>query len=575
MGKPIVSALAALPPDATNEEREAVAKAEVLQKLSSQAWRLNNLYWVEDENGKKVKFKPRWEQRELHNKLHSLNVVLKCRQPGISTYCAILAADQSLFCSHKTTGIIDKTDKDAVRKLEKIRFAYDHLDDPGPPADPSDTAGIGALVKAAIPMVTNNDHEIEWLNGSKVWAGTNMRGGTLQFLWITELGYISFYDPKGAEEIRKGALNTIHKDNLVLIESTHEGGKFGVYYALVKLAMEANEPLSAMDWKFHFFAWWRHTDYRLDIDHGYRPTPEELVYFARLEERGVKLSPEQRYWYIKKKATIGDAMLSEFPSVEEECFEAVIKGAIYGRLISALRAGKKIVDFEHDRNSPIFCFWDLGFSDYTAIWFLQFVGREVHALAYRCNHGQGLEYYVARVRELESRYEMPVTMHYVPHDADKKELTSGGKSARDVLRELGLSNTRVVTRTPDQWVGIHRLRALLPRFYFHKTECGRSWQNQGREMPGGVGCLEGYHTKEDASSGIIRETPVHDDCSHGSDALRTFAEAELSGLIQGIGTSQIAAQSGPGSGMPSVILAGWNKSRGAGPAWPGPRVIKN
>ena len=32
-------------------------------------------------------------------------------------------------------------------------------------------------------------------NGSKVWAGTKMRGGTLQFLWITELGYTSYYNP--------------------------------------------------------------------------------------------------------------------------------------------------------------------------------------------------------------------------------------------------------------------------------------------------------------------------------------------------------------------------------------------
>lgn len=536
------------------EQKEAAAKAEVSRKISSQAWRLKNLYFVEDENGKKVKWSPRWEQRELHNNLHSLNVVLKCRQPGISTYCAIRALDLCLFEKNKTAGVIDKTDPDAVRKLAKIKFAYDHLDDPDDP----ETSAIGALIKAANPMVKDNDHEKAWLNGSKIWAGTNMRGGTLQFLWITELGYISFYNPTAATEIRKGALNTIHKGNLVIIESTHEGGKFGVFYGLVKLAMESHEPLSEMDWKFHFFAWWRHSGYKLEVDQWYKLGPEAVEYFALLEERGIILTDEQKYWYVKKKAAIGESMLSEFPSVEEECFEAIIKGAIYGAYISQLRAKKRITELEIDRTVPLFSFWDLGFSDYTAFWFLQFCGQEIHAMAYRCGHGHGLDYYVALVRELEVKFATPVMTHYLPHDADTKELTSGGKSACDVLRDLGLSNTRVVVRTPDVWNGIRRLRALLPRFYFNKSECDKAWNNDGRVMPSGIGCLEGYHTKEDASTGIIREVPIHDDCSHGSDAMRTFSEAELSRMLEG--TSPLASASALGN-PGTVILAGYNAPR--------------
>lgn len=531
-----------------NPEAEEAARAEIERKLGSQAYRLSNLYWVEDENGRKVKFRPRWEQRELHDNWHSQNIVLKCRQPGISTYCAIRELDFALFSKNKTCGIIDKTDEDAKKKLDKIRFAYEHLDDPDDPT----TSGIGALIKQSIVLRVDNTKEMEWSNDSKIWAGTSMRGGTLQFLWITELGHISFYNPEQAEEIKKGALNTIHAGNTIVIEATHEGGKFGVFYTLLKLAMEAKPPLSMMDWAFHFFAWWRHTGYVLPVDHGYHIDKEHELYFNRLSDQGIALTREQKYWYVKKHAAIGDSMLSEFPSTVAEAFEAVIKGAIYGSKITQLRAAKRIVDFEHDRSVPFFTFWDIGFSDFTAIWLLQFCGRDICALNYRCSCREAPPYYVAILREWERQYEMAITRHFLPHDADSKE--KSGKSYRDYLRECGVLNTMVVVRTPDEWLGINRLRALLPRFYFHKTNCGREWMHDGRTMPSGIGCLEGYHTREDASTGIIRERPVHDENSHGSSALRTFSEAEMRGLLEG--TSEVAQQSA--QGPRTVILSGWN-----------------
>lgn len=535
-------------------QQETEARAIVQQKLSSQAWRLNNLYWLEDENGKKMKFRPRWEQKDLHNHLHWLNVVLKCRQPGISTYCHILMLDYCLFTPNKTCGIIDKTDDDAKKKLERIVFAFDHLDDPDDPT----TAAIGGLIKAANPLLINNTKALKFLNGSKVAAGTGMRGATLQFLWITELGYTSFYNPEAAKEIKKGALNTIHQGNRVIIESTHEGGKFGVFYTLIKLAMESHEPLSAMDWKFHFFPWWRNTNYALATDQWYALSKEDSDYFKRLDERGIKLTEAQKYWYVKKKASIGDTIMKEFPSVEEECFEAVVSGAIYGRLITLLRAKKRIVDFEHDRTVPFFTFWDIGYSDFTAIWLLQMVGRDICAVSYFCCCREAPPFYVAKIREWEREYEMQIQTHYLPHDADAKE--KSGKSYRDYLRDAGLSNTRVVIRTPDEWLGINHGRTLLPRFYFHKTNCGREWNHEGRVMPSGIGCLEGYHTKEDASTGIIKDTPVHDDNSHGASSLRTFFETHLRGLLEG--TSEVASVAGR-SGKP--LLAGWNRSQGHEP----------
>ena len=544
------------------EQQEAEAQAEVHRKLASQAWRLSNLYWVENEDGKKVKFRPRPEQKDLHNNLHDQNAILKCRQPGISTYCAITMLDFSLFSSNKTSGIIDKTDPDAVRKLEKIKFAYEHLDDP----EDLTTSAIGALIKRTRWPTASNDHEFALSNGSKIWAGTKMRGGTIQFLWITELGYTSYYNPDQANEIKKGALNTVHSGNRIIIESTHEGGKFGVWYGILKLAMEAREPMTPMDWKFHFFAWHRHADYEMQPPAGWTPDAEHVTYFTELASESIILSDAQKFWYVKKEATIGGSMKSEFPSTPQEAFEAVIKGAIYGKLISGLRAKKRIADFEYDPSCPLFCFWDIGYSDYTAMWLLQFCGRDVCALEYRCNSQQLPAYYAAIAKEWEKKYGIPIATHFLPHDADHKEF--GGKSARDHLAAAGVTNVVVVPVIRDQWTGINHLRSLLPRFVFHKTNCGKTWEHNGQDMPSGIACLEGYHTAEDGSSGVIREMPVHDENSHGADGLRTYAEADMRGLIPG-STQGLEFQ------KPQVILAGYNAVRRDMGGWVKPRVILN
>lgn len=519
----------------TDADREAMMTKAIAAKLGDRTWRLNNLYWLEDENGQKRKFRMNWAQRAFFSALWWLNVVLKARQLGLSTCSLILMIDRSLFNKGQTCGIIDKTDGDAKKKLDRIEFAYDHLDDP----DDALTATVGAAVKQAVRLLKNNETELSFSNGSKVWAGTSLRGGTIQMLLISELGYISFYNPKKAQEIKTGALNTVHQGNIVIIESTHEGGKYGVNYDMIKVAQEAPaEPpaLTPMDWRFHFFAWHQNPDYVLPMDGMELVLPVDLAeYFAKiLKEDGIKLTREQKHWYWKKRLTQGDAMWKEFPSTPEEAVNAVVKGAIYGTHMSKLRAAKRITDFQHDPAAPIYSFWDIGYSDFTSIWLLQFVGRDVLALAYYCNKGENGAYYMKRLIEFERKYDSPIAWNFLPHDADNKTGLVG-KSSRDVLIEAGMDKRRitVVPRTPDTWVGINALRSKLAQFWFHKTNCGKEWKLDEQRMPSGIACLENYHTKEMIGAGVIKEDPVHDAASHGADSLRTFAEAEKQGLLPG------------------------------------------
>ena len=83
------------------------------------------------------------------------------------------------------------------------------------------------------------------------------------------------------------------------------------------------------------------------------------------------------------------------------------------------------------------------------------------------------------------------------------------------LKDVGLANCRAVPRTQDIWVGINRLRQMLPRFSFRIPQCDR-----------GLEALSNYHARRETSSGIAVDLPVHDWASHAADGLRLIAEAE-------------------------------------------------
>ena len=118
--------------------------------LSSQLWRLEHLYWIENKAGQLQRFSLNRAQRRLHERLWYRNDILKARQLGISTYVAMLMLDMSLFRSNFHCGIIDKSLPDAQQKLAKLRFAWDHLDyvPPDPSAMDVALARLGERIKS-------------------------------------------------------------------------------------------------------------------------------------------------------------------------------------------------------------------------------------------------------------------------------------------------------------------------------------------------------------------------------------------------------------------------------------------
>lgn len=273
---------------------------EIDRLLSDRTWRLNHLYWIIDKDGRKQRFSMNWAQEDLYVNLHHRNDILKVRQLGISTFVAVLELDAALFTPDITCGVIDRTRPEAEKKMDKMQFAFNHLDylPPEPTEEDRLIAFIGKMIKDEMKGTTFTKSDINFPNNSTVYAGTSLRGGTLQILHISELGAIAAHDPKKASEIMTGGFNTVSKSGIIIKESTHEGGQYGLNYSLTVAAMDlVGKPLTPLDFRFFFFSWIKQHEYRLE---GCKPSNnrEMTKYFTSLEkDYSITLDDEQKAWY--------------------------------------------------------------------------------------------------------------------------------------------------------------------------------------------------------------------------------------------------------------------------------------
>lgn len=205
------------------------------------------------------------------------------------------------------------------------------------------------------------------------------------------------------------------------------------------------------------------------------------------------------------------AMSEEQYAAEYECsFAAGVVGAYYGREMEAAEREKRITSVPWEPTLSVHTAWDLGIGDSTAIWAVQLAGREVRVIDYIESSGVGIDWYI---RELGKR-SWTWGEHILPHDAEVKELGTG-KSRLEVMHSLGLQKTRVlpVQRIED---GINASRMLLPLCHFDRTKCAR-----------GIAALQNYRRAWDDKRQVYHDRPLHDWSSHGADAFRYMALADL------------------------------------------------
>lgn len=484
----------------------AAAKIEVPDDLEDNlkdvVWRLNHLYKIVDKDGKIVQFRPNGPQQELLENLHYKNLILKARQLGFSTFVQILMLDQCLWVPGIKVGMVAHRLPDATRIFrDKAQFAYDNLDD---------------WIKARIPLERRSATEMEFANGSQFVVGVTLRSGTYQILHISEHGNICAQSAEKARMVKTGALPTVPADGYIFIESTAEGqtGDFFEFCEQARADQRNGVTLTKEHYRFHFYPWFLADEYRIDPAEARNVIfPEKFHrYFEVLERNhGIKLTHSQKAWYVLKAKTQHEDMKREMPSTPDEAFEAIVEHAIYGDQIAQATDDQRIGRFRPITSVPVYTFWDIGISDHTAIWLVQFLPRNVRRyIGFYSGHNLAAGHYTNWLQKYAGDHGITYGGHILPHDGKNRDKLTGESYDQGIKRLTGVP-TKVVKRS-DAVLGIYEIRNLFPFFEFDEELC-----------EGGLRVLKSYQWDVDDKTGVAKREPKHNLASHGADALRTGA----------------------------------------------------
>jgi phage terminase large subunit len=190
-------------------------------------------------------------------------------------------------------------------------------------------------------------------------------------------------------------------------------------------------------------------------------------------------------------------------------FDTRRTGAVYAKQIAKAREEGRITKVPYDPGSEVFTAWDLGFGDSTAIWWLQFIGRELRWLDYYENSGEQLEHYASIIKSKPYNYMRQG--HFLPHDGGHGNIR--GDSVSRQLARMGVENI-VLQRESDITPGIELLRQTIAYSVFDKDK-----------TKDGIHALENYGYEWDEDRQVFKAKPRHDWTSHASDAARYAAIA--------------------------------------------------
>lgn len=201
----------------------------------------------------------------------------------------------------------------------------------------------------------------------------------------------------------------------------------------------------------------------------------------------------------------------QYPHVWDGDYATVIDGAYFARHLTDAKNEGRIGRVAKDPLMTIRAYWDLGGrgarSDATAIWIVQFVGREIRILDHYEAQGQPLAAHVSWLRE----YGYGKALCVLPHDG------APVNPVADASWETALSDAGFdVEVVPNQGAGAAKMRIEAARRLFPSM-----WFNE-ETTQGGRDALGWYHEKKDEQRGIGLG-PEHDWSSHSSDAFGLMA----------------------------------------------------
>ena len=211
-----------------------------------------------------------------------------------------------------------------------------------------------------------------------------------------------------------------------------------------------------------------------------------------------------------------ESYVAEGRVVHNCSFDAALEHAYFGKEMREAAEEGRIGLFPYDPRFPVETWWDIGVTDYTAIWFVQRQFGANRFIRFYKNVKFGLPHYLAKLAGLQTEFGYIYREHLLPHDAEVMEWGTGVTRV-ERFQTAGYKNVRVVPKI-GIYDGIEAVRAMLAVSYFHEADCENGLealrQYSRKPLPGQT---------DDTGKQMYGQEPLHDWASHGADAIRTGA----------------------------------------------------
>jgi phage terminase large subunit len=221
----------------------------------------------------------------------------------------------------------------------------------------------------------------------------------------------------------------------------------------------------------------------------------------------VKINWSDNPWFPEtlrlEKDALRDRDIEAYNTVWEGLCRQTVDGAIFAREMQMAELEQRITRVGYDATKPVHAVFDLGWSDATAIWFVQFIGMETRLIRYVEDSQKTISDYLAKMQTYGYVYD---TL-WLPHDAENKTLAAAGRSIDQIVRAAGYK-TKIIPRTPIV-DSINAARTLFRNCWFDRENCYD-----------GLQCLRHYRYDVDPETKQFSKQPLHDNYSHGADAFR-------------------------------------------------------
>lgn len=266
-----------------------------------------------------------------------------------------------------------------------------------------------------------------------------------------------------------------------------------------------------------------------------------------------ELAKQNPDWYVSK-LTVEDTQHIDVVELEKErrsmsedlfqqefytSFSMGIDGSFFAKYLDRARVAGRVGQVAWESAYKVHTAWDIG-NDCTAIIFYQCIGQTIRLIDYYEKNNEGLEHYIKVIQQKPYVY----GKHFFPHDMRVREWAGPRITRLDKARHLGLNGVMADELSIED--GIEAVKSNFDKMWIDEYNCKQLLK-----------CIENYRQAFDVKTNRYSGIPIHDQFSHGCDALRYLC-VSIGKTRDGLTPEELdkryqSAYLGRNSNMPSVF----------------------